>query len=137
MVEKKSVNKPKKLTNREIQESLIENFVNLQRVLTNLTIKFDMLSDNVSRLLQIFEISAKNFIKKTEEGFPIEGDKELLKKLDTLLEQNKTMSKGITLLEEKIRHKLSGENNPEFPKISHFGAASEEKELRPKPLPRI
>ncbi len=99
--------KPKQLSNREIQLALIENFVGLQKVLTNLTFKFDNLSDNITKLLQLFEISAKNFIRNQEDGTGEERD--VLKKLDTLLEQNKTVAKGLTLIEEKIRHKVYGD----------------------------
>ena len=108
---------PKKgvMSNKEVQIALIENFVNLQKVLTNLTIKFDALSDNLNRLLQIFEISAKSFIKKNEEPSWGREDKELLNKIDTMLEQNKTIAKGLTLMEEKIRHKALTE--PSIPSI--------------------
>ena len=54
----------KKLSKSEIDQALIDNFINLQRVLTNLTIKFDELSSNISKLLNLFEISAKNFAEK-------------------------------------------------------------------------
>jgi len=99
---------PRKLTKIELEKKLIDNFVNLQRVLTNLSIKFDSLSDQISKLLQLFEISAKNFAEKTS-GLSIEGgrekDKEFLDKIDTLLEQNKTIAKGITLMEERLRER--------------------------------
>ncbi len=99
--------KPKALSNRELQFALIENFVNLQKVLTNLTIKFDGLSDNITKLLELFEISAKSFIRRQEEGNT--GEIDVLRKLDTLLEQNKTVAKGLTLIEEKIKHKVYGD----------------------------
>ena len=91
--------KPKKLTKAELERQLIDNFVNLQNVLTNLSIKFDALSDNISKLLQLFEISAKSFVEKLPEmggatGISKEKDKEFLSKVDTLLEQNKTIAKG-------------------------------------------
>ena len=122
----------KPLSDREIQLALIENFVNMQKVLTNLTIKFDLLSENISRLLQLFEISAKSFVKKTEDGTiaPPE-DKDLIKKLDTLLDQNKTVAKGLTLIEEKIRHRIY----PEHGSLEHSEEISGRP--RPKPLPRI
>lgn len=133
----------KALSNREIQEALIENFVNLQRVLTNLSIKFDNLSDNISKLLQLFEISAKSFIKKTE-GTTVGEDRELLNKLDTLLDQNKTIAKGLTLIEEKVRHRISGEHLPTNimrPSILSESKVREERAAgerpKPKPLPRI
>jgi len=125
----------KALTNREIQLALIENFVNLQKVLTNLTVKFDGLSDNISRLLQLFEISAKSFIQKQQGGNSEDND--ILKKLDTLLDQNKTVAKGLTLIEEKMRHKLYGDTTRE--ELSRVGLDQNNKNMiiRPRPLPRI
>jgi len=119
--------KLKPLSSREIQLALIENFVGMQRVLTNLTVKFEALSDNITRLLQLFEISARNFIQKTEGAAlpkPVPEDKELLKKIDSLLDQNKTIAKGLTLIEEKIRHKIYPET------FSETGG-------RPRPFARI
>jgi len=108
--------KTKKVTKRKIEEALVENFINLQKVLTNLTIKFDELSGNISKLLQLFEISAKSFAEKYGEGYQDKStkiDKEFLEKLDRLLDQNKTISKGIMLMEEKIKDKLKeGESKP-------------------------
>jgi hypothetical protein len=125
---------PKKgvMSNREVQIALIENFVNLQKVLTNLTIKFDALSDNLNRLLQIFEISAKSFIKRNEEPSWGREDKELLNKIDTMLEQNKTIAKGLTLMEEKIRHKALTE-----PSIPSIRPMPRQEPFKAKPLPRI
>ena len=89
---------------------LIENFVNLQKAMTNLAVKFDSLSDNISKLLQLFEISAKSFADKLATGVPeIEKDKDFLDKLNRLLDQNKTIAKGLTLMEEKLRERLYGQ----------------------------
>ncbi|MFA7707622.1 MAG: hypothetical protein WCX73_01615 [Candidatus Pacearchaeota archaeon] len=111
MIEKTEVSgKRKGLTKQETEQILIDNFTNLQRVLTNLSIKFDELSTNMSKLLQLFEISAKSFAEKYSDKKPEEVidksqqiDKEYLKKLDSLLDQNKTIAKGIMLMENKIR----------------------------------
>lgn len=92
---------------------LVENFVNLQKALTNLTIKFDKLSDQISSLLQLFEISAKSFAEKLSTGAPeIEKDREFLDKLNRLLDQNKVIAKGLTLMEEKLRERLYGTARP-------------------------
>jgi hypothetical protein len=130
MTKKSSSNAPKALTNKEIQMALIDNFVSLQKVLTNLTVKFDNLSDNITRLLQLFEISARSFVEKNEVNSG--EDKDTLKKLDVLLEQNKTIAKGLTLIEEKIRHKV-------YPDSKESPLISEEMigKPRPRPLPRI
>lgn len=107
--------KKKAMTKGEIEEALISNFTNLQRVLTNLSIKFEDLSNNMSKILQLFEISAKSFAEKyseksedhPEKQTPAqkETDKKYLEKLDSLLDQNKTIAKGIMLMEEKIRQR--------------------------------
>lgn len=131
-------NIPRKLTNKEVQAMLIDNFVNLQRVLTNLTFKFESLSDNINKLLQLYELSAKGFLKRVEEGNMTGDDADILKKLDTLLDQNKTVAKGLTLIEEKMRHKLYGEHVPDSQERtnnnSEMRAPFGEK---PRPLPRI
>ncbi len=102
----------KRASRADINTALIENFVKLQQVMANLSIKFDGLSDQISKLLQLFEIAAKSFVKKQEDG--TSEDRDLLKKLDTMLEQNKTIAKGLTLIEEKVRHKIGGPDVPEF-----------------------
>jgi hypothetical protein len=127
---KKTGDYKRPLTSREVQLALIDNFVNLQRVLTNLSLKFDGLSENISKLLQLFELSAKSFVSKTQN--PIPEDKDLLNKLDTLLDQNKTIAKGLTLIEEKIRHKIYPENNSSASSLPDFTVPS-----KPRPLPRI
>ena len=92
-----------------IEKAMLENFVSLQKVLTNLAVKFDSLSDNISKLLQLFEISAKTFVEKqTPELGGRKTDKDFLEKLDRLLEQNKIIAKGLTLMEEKLKDRLYG-----------------------------
>lgn len=97
--------KEKAMSKVEIEKALIENFVGLQKVLTNLTTKFDELSTNVSKLLQLFEVSAKNFAEKNIDSGRPSVDQDFLKKLDSLLDQNKVISKGIMLMEERIRNR--------------------------------
>jgi len=138
MIEKTGTsNKKKILKKQEIQEILINNFTNLQKVLTNLSIKFDELSTNLSRLLQLFEISAKNFAEKYSDKKPEEvteksqqTDKEYLKKLDSLLDQNKTIAKGIMLMEERIRKRDAPQSFKEEPE-SRFGGMT-----KSNPLPK-
>ena len=77
----------KKMTAREREELLIENFVGLQSAMTNLSVKFGSLSDNIVKLLGVFEEAARSFAS----GGRID-DKDMLKKIDSLLEQNKTIA---------------------------------------------
>lgn len=117
-VVKANSTKPKTNSNK----ILIENFVSLQRVLTNLAGKLDNLSGNISRLLELFEISAKSFAEKQGIGGNIitEKDKEFLEKIDKLLEQNKTIAKGLTLMEEKMRQRVYGSPPPQQRNIPRF-----------------
>jgi len=93
---------------RNTEKILIENFVALQRVMTNLSEKFDGLSTQISKLLNLFEISAKALAEKE---FGTEKDnkdvKKVMEKLDGLLEQNKTIAKGLLILHDGI-----SPNNP-------------------------
>jgi len=129
--------KKKILNKKEIEQILIDNFTNLQKVLTNLSIKFDELATNMSKLLQLFEISAKSFAEKYSDKKPEEvvnksqqTDTEYLKKLDSLLDQNKTIARGIMLMEERIRKR-----NPPQPfkeeQSSRFGGM-----IKSNPLPK-
>jgi hypothetical protein len=112
----------KRMTAKEREELLIENFVGLQNAMTNMSIKFGMLSDNIARLLQVFEESAKNLI---DGGRP--DDKDMLGKINSLLDQNKTIAKGLVLMESKLRGRVeSNEAQPE-----------ESFKPRPRPLPSI
>lgn len=93
----------------KLNDILIENFVGLQKAMTNLTVKFDSLADQISKLLQLFEISAKSFAEKLSTGAPqIEKDKEFLDKLNALLEQNKVIARGLTLMEDKMKERVYG-----------------------------
>jgi hypothetical protein len=116
--EKNKTKSPKKTKRKsqkkiDVEEALLHNFVNLQKVLTNLAIRFDDLSKNISKMLELFEISAKSF---AENGPGRQGDvdKDFLKKLDSLLDQNKTISKGIMLMEERVRNKTMPSIEPKY-----------------------
>jgi hypothetical protein len=106
MAKKEAIVEKKEKTNINVQEGvkvekvLIENFVSLQKVMTNLAVKFDNLSSQISKLLELFEISAKALAEKGTLGEE-RTDKKAAEKLDSLLEQNKIIAKGIALLHEK------------------------------------
>ncbi len=99
---KKSRNTSKSQQSINIEEKLIENFISIQKVMTHLSIKFDNLSNNISKLLELFEISAKSFAEKDiDTGKENEENKEILEKINSILDQNKIIAKGLTLLHEK------------------------------------
>lgn len=101
----KFTNKPfqkKSMKNNDINKILVENFVSLQRVMTNLSVKFDNLSSQISKLLELFEISAKTIAEKDPKTNENHKDinKDIMEKIDNLLEQNKVIARGLTLIHE-------------------------------------
>jgi len=83
-----------------VSKIMIENFVSLQRVLTNLSTKMEELTNQISKLLNIFEISAKSLAEKE---FEIEKEnKDTLEKLNKLLDQNKILARGVSLMHERM-----------------------------------
>lgn len=126
--EKKAVGKKpkeKRMTAKEREELLVENFVGLQHAMTNMSIKFGMLSNNIGKLLQVFEEAAKNFASSGKTN-----DKDMLNKIDSLLEQNKTIAKGLVLMEGKLRGRADEE--PRMMQVR-----TEVPHVRPRPLPSI
>jgi len=134
----------KRMTAREREELMIENFVGLQHAMTNMSIKFGGLSDNISKLLQVFEESAKNFV-----GGGKYDDTDMIEKIDSLLNQNKTIAKGLVLMEGKLRSRNEESRHapPQMmqPKMSQMQMSSSQNmppkpqvsPTRPKPLPSI
>lgn len=89
----------------QTEKVLMENSVALQKVMVDLAEKFTNLSGQMSKLLSIFETSAKTLAEKD-----IENNQEVVQKLNALLDQNKILAKGITLLhvtEEEIKEDIS------------------------------
>jgi hypothetical protein len=112
---KKSVRRPS-LNPQDLktEKILIDNFVALQRVMTNLSEKFDNLAVQISKMLNLFELSAKALAEKE---FNTERDnkdvRKVVEKLDGLLEQNKTIAKGLLVLHEDILPNHSSEQPQE------------------------
>lgn len=99
----------------KVEKVLVENFVSLQKVMTNLAVKFDNLSNQISKLLELFEISAKTLAEKDYETKNREESKKVAEKLDNLLEQNKVIAKGIALLHERSSEQQENVISVEIP----------------------
>ncbi|MDP3986726.1 MAG: hypothetical protein Q8P81_00700 [Nanoarchaeota archaeon] len=80
---------------------LVENFVGLQKVMVDLASKFDDLSTNISKLLDLFESSAKHLARKDFDSEKMNKDSEkILEKLDSLSEKAGLIGKGLVLIHE-------------------------------------
>ncbi|MEK6927883.1 MAG: hypothetical protein AABX11_05620 [Nanoarchaeota archaeon] len=110
-----------------INEVLVQNLIELQKVHTHLLEKIDKMNNQLSHLLTIFEVAAKNF-GENPLNQNSEKDKEFLNKIDALLEQNKTIAKGLTLMEEHTREKLYANQEPK---------EEEKRPMTPRPLPKF
>lgn len=102
----------------KVEKALIDNFIGLQKVMVNLSNKFDSLSDQISKLLDLFEISAKSLAKK-ELSSPGDSStqaaqadtRRILDRLDNISKQAGLIGRGLALI-----HEVGTENgNPVIP----------------------
>ena len=107
-----------------LNRALVENFVSLQRVMARNAEKLELLSGQISKLLQIFELSAKSFAERNFSssggmgaGGDLQKEAEFLNKLNTLLDQNKTIAKGLSLLGDDLKEKLYGGVSQQLPSV--------------------
>lgn len=105
-----------------LEEQTISSLIELQKVHINLAEKFEKLSTQVENLLALFELAARNFAKQPSMQ-NTEKDKEFLDKIDKLLDQNKLLAKGLSLMEEKMRERV-------------YGVSSSPQEVRPSFRPQ-
>ncbi len=94
-------------SHQNLEDHISHSLIELQKVNLNLAEKFEKLSQQIENLLALFELAARNFAKQPHMQ-TTEKDKEFLDKIDKLLEQNKVLAKGLTLMEEKMRERLYG-----------------------------
>ena len=113
MAKKKVAKKAtKKESSKKTDELLVQNFIALQKVMTTMSVKFEMLSEQITKLLSLFEVSAKSLAEK--QGFSMDKeDKDFLEKLDKLIEQNKLIAKGLTIMDERLKKEHQEKPNPE------------------------
>src|SRR3989344_222056 len=66
----------------KVERALIENFIGLQKVMVNLSGKFDSLASQISKLLELFEISAKALVRKELSPSGEADSNKIMEKLD-------------------------------------------------------
>jgi hypothetical protein len=84
----------------KVERAVIENFIGLQRVMVNLSNKFDNLSSQISKLLDLFEISAKSLAKKELSSTGELETKRVMEKLENISQQAGLIGKGLALIHE-------------------------------------
>ena len=96
----------------KLEEKMIENMNSLQKVQINIAEKFDGLTKELSKLLKLFETTAQIFANDPMHQIT-DKDAEFLEKVDQVLDQNKTIAKGLTIMEDKLR-------NREYPELPRY-----------------
>jgi len=123
----------KKSFGKEKTDLLIENFVSLQSVLTNVAANIDKLNIQLTSLLNLFELSAKELAKNE---FQMPNNENILKKIDDLFEQNKTIAKGMTLLYETQNSPKSPETENEVKPAEQYQKSIFSTPQKFNPLPK-
>jgi len=88
---------------------LIQNSIALQKVIAALAINIERYTKETGRLLEFLSESAKTFEQEEKARGSIAGtaiSAELAKKLDMLIDQNRTIAKGLVLLENYLKEKI-------------------------------
>lgn len=111
----------------KVDKVLLDNFVALQKVLVNLSSKFDDLSNQISKLLNLFEISAKSLVQKdTQTDKQDKETQKILERLDKVSEHAGLIGKGLALIHDINKE----EGKPGLPTIK-----PQIKPFPPKPRP--
>lgn len=121
----------------ELQPILVENFVSLQKVMVNLSVKMDNLNTKLASLLELFEDSAKAMAKKDFKIGGGEREEEIMNKLNNLSEQNKLIAKGLTLLHENNEEREPMAEFPPVPTPAPQRAVPNVQRAAPPKLPRL
>ncbi|MBU0894722.1 MAG: hypothetical protein KKF48_00465 [Nanoarchaeota archaeon] len=128
----KKVSKPtitKSSSDFQIEKILVHNFVSLQKVIVNLSTKIDNLTTRITKLLDLFELSAKALADKNPHLGKPKENKEIMEKIEKLLDQNKTIAKGITTIHEKSQNQSLPPQQQKFIESEELDPESEEPEF--------
>jgi hypothetical protein len=98
-------------------DELIKHNIALEKVSLELLESVNKMTRRMDRMLSLFEEAAKN-IEKSERL----EEKPMAKQLENLLEQNRTIARGLLLIERFVRDKTSIGFTPSS--------------MQPKPLPK-
>ena len=97
----------KGVSNVVVVRALIDNSIALQKVLTDLAIGMKSLSEEMSQLLAVFKEASKSISdEKTSNAIHENELKSIDEKVDHLIDQNKTIAKGLVLMESAMSESL-------------------------------
>jgi hypothetical protein len=131
-----SASKKQTSSKENINKVLVENLVSLQKVLTNLSLKFDSLTKRLDNMIDLFEESAKTVVKSEINAMEDSNHtKRVLGKMDKLFEQNKLIARGLTLLNESTPGNLGQGEEEEDDSVEEGFDASPSAQGSPYAMP--
>jgi len=80
-------------------DMLLENSIALQKTLADLGMSLRELNKKVSLMLELFEVAGRTIKEKPARS------SDLAEKVDLLIKQNKTIARGLLLLEKSFKEK--------------------------------
>ena len=85
-------------------ELLVENSIALQKILTSVSYNLTKLTEEITLILELFKEASKTFgEERATEEVDFDHKRNLISKLDVLIEQNKHIARGLILLESTLR----------------------------------
>ena len=94
---------------------LIQNQIELQKILANLSLEIKNLTSELSILVQLFkEASTTLHDEKLSKEIEKEDMKNIGSKVETLVDQNKTIARGLLLMESAMRDSMEKKRDLSF-----------------------
>ena len=95
------------MAKRDDMNILIQNEVEMQKVLADLSLDIKNLTSQLSKLVELFKEASKTLNdEKISNDIEKEDMKNIGTKVETLVDQNKTIAKGLLLMESAMRENL-------------------------------
>ncbi len=95
------------MAKRDDVKVLIQNNIDLQKILVDLSSDVKRLTEELSILVGLFKEASRTLNdEKITKDMAAEDIKGIATKLDSLSEQNRTMAKGILLMESAVRENV-------------------------------
>lgn len=96
-------------------EILIQNEIEMQKILADLSLEIKNLTSELSKLVELFSEASKTLSdEKISKDIEKEDMKNIGTKVETLVDQNKTIAKGLLLMESAMRDTMEKKRELSF-----------------------
>ncbi|MBU2522799.1 MAG: hypothetical protein KKE23_00725 [Nanoarchaeota archaeon] len=103
------------MVKRDDMKILIENEIEMQKILADLSLDIKNLTSELSKLVELFKEASKTLSdEKISKDIEKEDMRNMGDNVDTLVDQNKTIAKGLLLMESAMRENLERKRESSF-----------------------